>query len=143
MDFQTKIKHHQHLLVLINMVCHIKRRCIISFIVNCSATDYIFPDATLVFTYVTTISTVLFVVVWALIIIAYINYSRKIQNFIRKQHINYQAVNTWDTLFLFSLFLYLPCYLLMLIQERLLHAYLVYFIGFNVLKIQKANKEAR
>lgn len=39
--------------------------------------NYIFPDATLVFTYVTTISTVLFVVVWALIIIAYINYSRK------------------------------------------------------------------
>ena len=66
--------------------------------------NYIFPDATLVFTYVTTISTVLFVVVWALIIIAYINYSRKIQNFIRKRHINYQAVNTWDTLFLFSLF---------------------------------------
>ena len=29
------------------------------------------------FTYVTTISTVLFLVVWALIIVAYINYSRK------------------------------------------------------------------
>ena len=65
--------------------------------------NYIFPDATLVFTYVTTISTVLFVVVWALIIVL-INYSRKIQNFIRKRHINYQAVNTWDTLYLFSLF---------------------------------------
>lgn len=38
--------------------------------------NYIFPDATKVFTYVTTISTVLFLVVWALIIIAYINYSR-------------------------------------------------------------------
>ncbi|HDC8625872.1 TPA: gamma-aminobutyrate permease, partial [Staphylococcus aureus] len=35
------------------------------------------PDATKVFTYVTTISTVLFLVVWGLIIIAYINYSRK------------------------------------------------------------------
>ncbi|WRN76352.1 amino acid permease [Staphylococcus aureus] len=39
--------------------------------------NYIFPDATKVFTYVTTISTVLFLVVWGLIIIAYINYSRK------------------------------------------------------------------
>ena len=39
--------------------------------------NYIFPDATLVFTYVTTISTVLFIIVWALIIIAYINYHRK------------------------------------------------------------------
>lgn len=39
--------------------------------------NYIFPDATKVFTYVTTISTVLFLVVWALIIVAYINYSRK------------------------------------------------------------------
>ena len=38
--------------------------------------NYIFPDATKVFTYVTTISTELFLVVWALIIIAYINYSR-------------------------------------------------------------------
>ncbi|AGZ24567.1 MULTISPECIES: amino acid permease [Staphylococcus] len=39
--------------------------------------NYIFPDATLVFTYVTTLSTVLFLIVWALIIIAYINYSSK------------------------------------------------------------------
>ncbi len=39
--------------------------------------NYIFPDATLVFTYVTTLSTVLFLIVWALIIVAYINYSRK------------------------------------------------------------------
>ncbi len=39
--------------------------------------NYIFPDATKVFTYVTTISTVLFLVVWGLIIIAYINDSRK------------------------------------------------------------------
>lgn len=35
------------------------------------------PDATLVFTYVTTISTVLFLVVWALIIVAYINYQKR------------------------------------------------------------------
>ena len=33
----------------------------------------------LIITYVTTISTVLFLVVWGLIIIAYINYSRKIR----------------------------------------------------------------
>lgn len=39
--------------------------------------NYIFPDATLVFTYVTTISTVLFLVVWALIIVAYINYQKR------------------------------------------------------------------
>ena len=39
--------------------------------------NYIFPNATLVFTYVTTISTVLFIIVWALIIWAYINYHRK------------------------------------------------------------------
>ena len=39
--------------------------------------NYIFPDATLVFTYVTTLSTLLFLIVWALIIIAYINYSSK------------------------------------------------------------------
>lgn len=39
--------------------------------------NYIFPDATIVFTYVTTLSTVLFLIVWALIIIAYINYSSK------------------------------------------------------------------
>lgn len=39
--------------------------------------NYIFPDATLVFTYVTTLSTILFLIVWALIIIAYINYSSK------------------------------------------------------------------
>lgn len=39
--------------------------------------NYIFPDATLVFTFVTTLSTVLFLIVWALIIIAYINYSSK------------------------------------------------------------------
>ncbi|MCI2787952.1 amino acid permease [Staphylococcus warneri] len=39
--------------------------------------NYIFPDATLVFTYVTTLSTVLFLIVWALIIIAYINYNSK------------------------------------------------------------------
>ncbi len=45
--------------------------------------NYIFPDATKVFTYVTTISTVLFLVVWGLIIIAYINYSRKTQIYIK------------------------------------------------------------
>ena len=39
--------------------------------------NYIFPDATLVFTYVTTVSTVLFLVVWALIIVAYINYHKR------------------------------------------------------------------
>ncbi|MHD0397477.1 amino acid permease [Staphylococcus simulans] len=39
--------------------------------------NYIFPDATLVFTYVTTVSTVLFLVVWALITVAYINYHRR------------------------------------------------------------------
>lgn len=39
--------------------------------------NYIFPDATLVFTYVTTIATVLFLIVWGLIIWAYINYSRR------------------------------------------------------------------
>ena len=45
--------------------------------------NYIFPNATLVFTYVTTISTVLFIIVWALIIWAYINYHRKILNYIK------------------------------------------------------------
>lgn len=39
--------------------------------------NYIFPDATLVFTYVTTISTVLFLVVWGLIIYAYIRYQKR------------------------------------------------------------------
>lgn len=39
--------------------------------------NYIIPNATLVFTYVTTVSTVLFLVVWALIIIAYIRYHRQ------------------------------------------------------------------
>ncbi|MCD8827958.1 amino acid permease [Staphylococcus gallinarum] len=39
--------------------------------------NYIIPNATLVFTYITTVSTVLFIVVWALIIVAYINYHRR------------------------------------------------------------------
>lgn len=39
--------------------------------------NYIIPNATLVFTYITTVSTVLFIVVWALITVAYINYHRK------------------------------------------------------------------
>ncbi|MGX0000961.1 amino acid permease [Staphylococcus cohnii] len=39
--------------------------------------NYIIPNATLVFTYITTVSTVLFLVVWALIIVAYINYHRQ------------------------------------------------------------------
>lgn len=51
--------------------------------------NYIFPDATKVFTYVTTISTVLFLVVWGLIIIAYINYSRKTQIYIKMLRTNY------------------------------------------------------
>lgn len=38
--------------------------------------NYIIPNATLVFTYITTVSTVLFLIVWALIIVAYINYHR-------------------------------------------------------------------
>ncbi|MEB8126809.1 amino acid permease [Staphylococcus succinus] len=39
--------------------------------------NYIVPNASLVFTYITTVSTVLFIVVWALITIAYINYHRR------------------------------------------------------------------
>ncbi|RIP34090.1 amino acid permease [Staphylococcus gallinarum] len=39
--------------------------------------NYIIPNATLVFTYITTVSTVLFIVVWALITVAYINYHRR------------------------------------------------------------------
>ncbi|RBA02804.1 amino acid permease [Staphylococcus arlettae] len=38
--------------------------------------NYIVPNATTVFTYVTTVSTVLFIVVWTLITITYINYHR-------------------------------------------------------------------
>lgn len=38
--------------------------------------NYIVPNATLVFTYITTVSTVLFLAVWALIIVAYINYTK-------------------------------------------------------------------
>ena len=41
------------------------------------------------FTYVTTISTVLFIIVWALIIIAYINYHRKILSYIKLYLINF------------------------------------------------------
>ena len=59
--------------------------------------NYIFPDATLVFTYVTTISTVLFIIVWALIIIAYINYHRKILSYIKLYLINFLVVNIWVT----------------------------------------------
>lgn len=47
------------------------------FLLVAALLNYIFPDATLVFTYVTTISTVLFLVVWGLILWAYINYSRR------------------------------------------------------------------
>ncbi|KRG10401.1 amino acid permease [Staphylococcus sp. NAM3COL9] len=39
--------------------------------------NYIVPNATLVFTYITTVSTVLFLAVWALIIVAYINYTKR------------------------------------------------------------------
>lgn len=39
--------------------------------------NYIIPNATQVFTYVTTLSTVLFLVVWALITVAYINYHKR------------------------------------------------------------------
>ncbi|WP_418128739.1 amino acid permease [Staphylococcus sp. HKU1] len=42
--------------------------------------NYIIPNATLVFTYVTTVSTVLFLVVWSLIMVAYINYHRQNPN---------------------------------------------------------------
>ncbi|MCD8914904.1 amino acid permease [Staphylococcus simulans] len=55
----------------------------IAIIVSCALLlvaallNYIVPDATLVFTYVTTVSTVLFLVVWSLITIAYINYHRR------------------------------------------------------------------
>ena len=59
--------------------------------------NYIFPDATLVFTYVTTISTVLFIIVWALIIIAYINYHRKNLSYIKLYLINFLVVNIWVT----------------------------------------------
>jgi len=38
--------------------------------------NYIIPNATLVFTYITTVSTVLFIVVWGLITVAYINYTK-------------------------------------------------------------------
>ncbi|KKI54585.1 MAG: amino acid permease [Staphylococcus equorum] len=39
--------------------------------------NYIVPNATLVFTYITTVSTVLFLAVWALITVAYINYTKR------------------------------------------------------------------
>ena len=39
--------------------------------------NYIIPNATQVFTYVTTLSTVLFLVVWGLITVAYINYHKR------------------------------------------------------------------
>ena len=39
--------------------------------------NFIFPDAIQLFIYVTTLSTVLFIVVWAMIIISYIIYVRK------------------------------------------------------------------
>ena len=80
--------------------------------------NYIFPDATLVFTYVTTISTVLFVVVWALIIIAYINYSRKNPELHKKATYKLPGGQYMGYLILISFVLYLPCYLLMLIQEE-------------------------
>ena len=85
------------------MVCHKAIIASSALLLIAALLNYIFPDATLVFTYVTTISTVLFVVVWALIIIAYINYSRKIQNFIRKRY-KLPGGQYMDTLYLFSLF---------------------------------------
>ena len=73
--------------------------------------NYIFPDATLVFTYVTTISTVLFVVVWALIIIAYINYSRKNPELHKKATYKLPGGQYMGYLILIFFVLYLPCYL--------------------------------
>ena len=61
--------------------------------------NYIFPNATLVFTYVTTISTVLFIIVWALIIWAYINYHRKNPELHKKQNSNFLVENIWPILF--------------------------------------------
>ena len=59
--------------------------------------NYIIPNATLVFTYITTVSTVLFIVVWALIIVAYINYHRRNPEAHKRPLSNYLVVNTWAT----------------------------------------------
>ena len=51
--------------------------------------NFIFPDAIQLFIYVTTLSTVLFIVVWAMIIISYIIYVRKILKNINTINLNF------------------------------------------------------
>lgn len=65
----------------------------------------------------TTISTVLFLVVWGLIIIAYINYSRKNPDLHKRLRINYLAENIWAISFLYSLYLCLDYCLSTLKQD--------------------------
>ena len=76
-------------------VPHVAIFCFISIVTRGSIIKLYFPDATKVFTYVTTISTVLFLVVWGLIIIAYINYSRKNPDLHKRLRINCLAENIW------------------------------------------------
>ena len=98
--------------------------------------NYIFPNATLVFTYVTTISTVLFIIVWALIIWAYINYHRKILNYIKSKI----QTSWWKIYGLYYFSILLICVLFTICKcnnkkRYFLNTYLVYYFRYYVFKI--------
>ncbi|MBF2201789.1 amino acid permease [Staphylococcus epidermidis] len=107
--------------------------------------NYIFPDATLVFTYVTTISTVLFVVVWALIIIAYINYSRKNPELHKKATYKLPGGQYMGYLILIFFVFVFALLFINVDTRRAIYCTPIWFIllGLMYLRYKKADKEAR